>query len=133
LWQHWQDALQNKAASIIGQPDLDSNGMNQYGLFPEANTLSWCYDTAFHRGGLLVADTGNSRVLNFEKVPTENNQAAQSLIGKPHFNMGSENMDTLFGTEKSLYWPFSISIERDRLAIADTGNHRIILAKFVDP
>lgn len=131
LWQHWQDALQNKAASIIGQPDIDSNGMNQYGLFPQANTLSWCYDAFFYQKGILVADTGNSRVLAFENIPTENNQAAQSLIGKPHFNMGSENMDTLFGTEKSLYWPFSISIEGDRLAIADTGNHRVIFAAFM--
>ena len=132
IWRHWQNALSQKAELIIGQADLDSSGMNQYGLFPQANTLSWCYDAVFHQKGILVADTGNSRVLCFEVLPPENNTKAQSLIGKPHFNMGSENMDTLFGTEKSLYWPFSISVNEDQMAIADTGNHRIILAQFLD-
>lgn len=127
LWQNWRDALQEKAQVIVGQADLESNGMNQYGLFPQANTLSWCYDSAFYRDGLLVADTGNSRVLCFQQVPLTSNATADNLIGKAHFNLGSENRDTLFGTEQSLYWPFSLSIEQSQLAIADTGNHRIIL------
>jgi hypothetical protein len=131
IWRHWQNARSQKADLIIGQADLDSNGMNQYGLFPQANTLSWCYDAVFYQKGILVADTGNSRVLCFEVLPLENNTKAQGLIGKPNFNMGSENMDTLFGTEKSLYWPFSISVEGNQVAIADTGNHRIILAQFL--
>jgi hypothetical protein len=75
-----------------------------------------------------VADTGNSRVLWFEHVPTESNQSAQSLIGKKDFNTGSENAESIFGTEKSMYWPFSICVDESnsRLAIADTGNHRIL-------
>lgn len=131
LWKNWRDALKEKAQVIIGQSDLASNGMNQYGLFPQANTLSWCYDSAFFRDGLLVADTGNSRVLCFKQIPYTSNPAADTLIGKSHFNLGSENQDTLFGTEQSLYWPFSLSIEASNLAIADTGNHRIILAQFL--
>jgi hypothetical protein len=32
------------------------------------------------------------------------------------------------GTEKAIYWPFSIGVMDQKLVIADTGNHRIVLA-----
>lgn len=130
LWQHWQDAFTKKADVIIGQPDFESNGMNQYGLFPQAHTLSWCYDAFFYKNSLFVADTGNSRVLYYHNLPQQNNAAADNLIGKPHFNMSSENAETIFGTDKNLYWPFTMSIENGIIAIADTGNHRIMLYKL---
>lgn len=126
IWRHWREAFTQKAACIIGQPDLDSSGQNQYGLFPQAHTLSWCYDSAFFQNGLLVADTGNSRILRFSELPDKNSAAANGLLGKPNFHTGSENADTVFGTDKSLYWPFSICADGNLLAVADTGNHRII-------
>ena len=51
----------------------------------------------------------------------------QILIGKPNFFTGSENAETVFGTEASMYWPFSIYADGNRLVVADTGNHRILL------
>ena len=126
LWKDGRTAFTQKADLVLGQPDLESNGMNQYGLFPAANTLSWCYDACFFKDGLLVADTGNSRILRFDHLPETSGVAAAGLIGKPDFNTGSENADTVFGTDKSLYWPFSICAEGNRLAVADTGNHRIL-------
>lgn len=130
LWQHWRDAFQQKAACLIGQPDLDSSGQNQFGLFPQAHTLSWCYDSAFWGDGILVADTGNSRILQFSTLPTAHNAVADGLFGKPNFHTGSENADTLFGTEKTLYWPFSICTDGPCLAVADTGNHRILIKQI---
>lgn len=126
LWAHWQDALSKPADLMLGQPDLASNGQNQYGLFPQAHTLSWCYDSCFWAEGLLVADTGNSRILRFDQWPIHNAPAADGIFGKPNFTTGSENADTLFGTDKSLYWPFAISAYENTLAVADTGNHRIV-------
>ncbi len=127
IWNDWRTAFHQKADLIIGQSDLDSSGQNQYGLFPMANTLSWCYDTCFFKQGILVADTGNSRVLRFDQLPQQNNQSADDLIGKPNFFTGSENAETVFGTEANLYWPFSICADDRRLAVADTGNHRILI------
>jgi hypothetical protein len=130
LWHDWQTAFTQKADTIIGQKDFDSNGANQFGLYPQAHTLNWCYDTCFYKNGIFVADTGNSRVLWFDNTPTLPNAMATNLIGKSDFNTGSENLDTVYGTEKTLYWPFSICIENDVMAIADTGNHRIFLNKL---
>lgn len=131
-WDNWKDALTQKAKSIFGQPDFDSNGQNQYQLFPNERTINWTYDACFHKEGLFVADTGNSRVLHFGTILKENNPPATGVIGKSDFNTGSENADTIMGTESTMYWPFSISIQNTLVAIADTGNHRIIFHKLID-
>ncbi len=128
LWPNWEDAVSQKAPVLIGQPQLQANGMNQYRAFPGADTLNWCYDSCFWQEGLLVADTGNSRVLWFDQLPVLPAEAATGLIGKPDFYTGSENADTILGTASSLYWPFSLSTTPQFLAIADTGNHRLFLA-----
>jgi hypothetical protein len=133
LWNTLEEAIASVSKTIIGQPDIESSGQNQFNLYPKENTLSWCYDSCFYKDGLLVADTGNSRVLWFEKIPSECSASAQSLIGKKDFNTGSENAESIFGTEKSMYWPFSISVDENAelLAIADTGNHRILIHKLI--
>ncbi len=131
LWNDWKTAFTQKADAIIGQSDFEQNGQNQFGLFPQAHTLSWCYDSFFYKNGIFVADTGNSRILWFRETPSVCSQKADNLIGKSHFNIGSENLDTVFGTEKTLYWAFSIAIEESILVIADTGNHRIFIHKLL--
>ena len=130
IWHDWQTAPHQRADVLIGQPDFTSNGQNQYGLFPAQQTLNWTYDALFHNGGLLVADTGNSRLLWFDTVPTRHNQPADNLIGHADFSTGSENANTRFGTDGQLYWPFSICIDNNCLAIADTGNHRVVLTEL---
>ena len=130
LWKNADEAFLKPADLIIGQPDFEANGQNQFGLFPSSRSLNWTYDACFHKDGLLVNDTGNSRILWFDKIPSENNPEAAAVIGKRDFNTGSENKETLMGTSSSLYWPFSIATEEDRLFIADTGNHRIVITKM---
>lgn len=132
VWHDWQTAFAQPADVLIGQPSFEANGMNQYGLFPAQNTLSWTYDAFFYRNGLFVADTGNSRLLWFDTIPNHHAPLADNLIGHADFRTGSENANTRYGTDKQLYWPFSICIDGDRLAVADTGNHRIILYQLTD-
>lgn len=133
IWEHWEKALESMADCIIGQKDFEANGQNQFSLTAHAKGLSWCYFTSFYQKGMFVADTGNSRVLWYENVPRENGPEATSLIGKPDFNTSSEFAATGFGTEQSLYWPFSFSISRERnqMLIADTGNHRIVMCDLL--
>ncbi|MGF7214712.1 hypothetical protein GGR92_000852 [Spirosoma lacussanchae] len=127
LWNDWHSAFTQPADALVGQPDFEANGQNQFRLSPEQHTLSWTYDAFFYQKGLFVADTGNSRLLWFERVPCASNPLADGLIGHANFQTGSENGNTRFGTDRQLYWPFSICIDGDCMAIADTGNHRVVL------
>lgn len=127
LWNDAQKAFSKSADTIVGQPDFEACGQNQFGLFPSEKSLNWTYDACFYKNGLLVNDTGNSRILWFEKIPDKNNAEATAVIGKRDFKTGSENKETLMGTSSSLYWPFSITTVNNQLLIADTGNHRIVI------
>lgn len=127
LWEDWKKGLEQKADAIIGQQSFEANGQNQFGWFPQANTLNWCYDTCFYQDGIWVADTGNSRVLWYDSVPQESNIPALNVLGQDNFTSGSENKNTIWSTEGSLYWPFNICIENQTMVIADTGNHRVVI------
>ena len=89
---------------------------------------NWTYDACFYKDGLLVNDTGNSRVLGFKNLPKKNNETADFLIGRPDFNTSSEYKGNLTGTQSAIYWPFSITTFEDKLFLADTGNHRLVIA-----
>ncbi|MGY5848398.1 hypothetical protein ACW6QP_13395 [Salegentibacter sp. HM20] len=127
VWNDKNNAFSKPANIIIGQDNFDACGQNQFRLSPEANTLNWTYDACFYKEGILVNDTGNSRVLGFDSIPKTNNAPADWLIGRPDFQTSSEYKGNLTGTQSAIYWPFSITTFNDKLFLADTGNHRIII------
>ncbi len=131
LWNTYKNAPSRRADVIIGQEHFDASGQNQFGLFPSATSLNWTYDVCFFKNGLLVCDTGNSRILYYKNLPKVNNAKADAVIGKRDFVTGSENKDTQLGTQSSLYWPFSIAAVEHQLIIADTGNHRLVIADLL--
>jgi len=131
IWNNKNDAFTNPADIIIGQENFDNAGQNQFRLAPESNTLNWTYDACFYKNGILVNDTGNSRILIFNDIPSENNQNADSLIGRTDFNTSSEFKGNMHGTSSAIYWPFSITTEGNKLFIADTGNHRLVICDLI--
>lgn len=131
LWRDKETAFTQSADIIIGQNTFDDCGQNQYRLRPEAHTLNWCYDACFYKEGILMNDTANSRVLWFENLPNINNAPADAVIGKRDFITASDNRDTLIGTQSSLYWQFAVTTQGNQLVVADTGNHRIVLADLL--
>ena len=131
IWHTAHAAFAHRADVIIGQPHFTACGQNQFRPQPARHTLNWTYDMTFYKKGILVNDTGNSRLLWFEKVPDQHNAPATAVIGKPNFEMGSENKATQFGTEQMLYWPFASAVSGSKLFIADTGNHRILTADLL--
>ena len=130
IWNNWIDAFTKNADAIIGQPDLDSCGQNQYRLRPQANTLNWCYDMFMQNGSLWLADTGNSRILFFATIPTTNNQPADEQFGNINFETIGEHLEVGKEDSERLYWPFAVSVAEDKLIVADTGNHRIAFYKI---
>jgi len=130
IWNDKNDAFNKQADIIIGQENFDACGQNQFHLSPESNTLNWTYDACFYNDGILVNDTGNSRILGFHTIPTKNNENADYLIGRKNFQTSSEFKENLLETHNAVYWPFSITTEKDTLYIADTGNHRIVICEI---
>lgn len=131
-WKNWKTSLQQSSDFIIGQPDLQSNGQNQYHLKAAANTLNWCYDACFADDGIWIADTGNSRILLYEKL-VGNNPSAAALLGQEDFQKNGEaslSMKSTSDHTNNLYWPFAISCYQNKLAVADTGKSRVLIYKL---
>ncbi len=75
---------------------------------------------------LAVADTDNNRVLIWNRVPTANGQNADVVVGQDNFTSNRIPPNNT-PTNKSLRGPQGVWIQNNRLFIADTQNHRVLI------
>jgi len=78
-------------------------------------------------GCLAVADTANNRVLFWEMPPASRHGApAEAVIGQIDFAGNGENRwDAVL--HDTLCWPYGICMHDGLLAVADSGNNRVML------
>lgn len=74
---------------------------------------------------LVVADTGNNRVLIWNTFPTTNGQAPDIVLGQPGFVTGTANNGGV--SASSLSSPNAVASDGNRLAVVDTGNNRVLI------
>lgn len=109
---------------VLGQPDFGANQANQGGSVSAAS-LNWCYGVAFIGGRLLVADTGNRRVLIWNKLPSRNAQPADRVLGQKDFASRDENGGAAVGGS-GMRWPHAMTAFGCGLCVADAGNNRLM-------
>ena len=134
-WNHrvliWKNAPEDHnvpADIVLGQNDFSSNTANDEREYTSASTFHWPYGVAWIDDHLLVADTGNRRVLIWKGLPHENGQPADLVLGQNNFADRDENA----GGEPnamSMRWPHGIAMWRGHLCISDAGNNRIMIWK----
>jgi len=110
------------ASFVIGQPTLTSATNND-----AQSNMSGPEDVAFDSSGnLWVADTENSRILEFAQ-PLSNGEAASLVVGAANF--------TTFGgndTQSAITLPEAIAFDHSgNLWVADSGNGRVL--EFATP
>ena len=111
---------------VLGQPHLGAEGHNRGRPDPAADTLAMPYAVmVLDDGRPLVADTANSRLLAYAPDPP-NGAAAIALTGQPDAESRGDNR-WRSPARDSLCWPYGLAIRGRQLAVADTGNDRILL------
>jgi hypothetical protein len=110
---------------VIGQADFVHNSMDQ-GLPTGANTLNLPFDVLSDGTKLFISDSGNSRVLIYNTVPTSNNPSADVVIGQIGFTQNSANKGDV-ATADTLNSPYSIFSDGTKLYIADYNNSRVLI------
>ncbi len=77
---------------------------------------------------LFVADTGNSRILVWNEIPTTNNQAADYVLGEPNLTTAPPitTLD-ITPTANNLFNPVSVTSDGTRLYVADLGHCRVLI------
>jgi hypothetical protein len=109
------------AAVAIGQADFDSNALINP---PAADTLAWPWgDPVVVNGALYLGDTGNMRVLRYDRVPRSNQPVADLVLGQIAFDarLGGTGADGMASSSKS------VSAGSGKLAVWDSQNNRIMI------
>jgi NHL repeat len=91
-----------------------------------ATTLRFPYALASDGRVLAVADTANNRILLWDKTPLGTAAAADRVIGQDGFNKNGENRWQAVRHD-TLCWPYGIALSGGRLAVADSGNNRVVV------
>jgi len=110
---------------VLGQPDHARTDANRLGG-PTRASLSQPYGVALTDGRVVVADTGNSRLLGFAAARLRTGADADALAGQAAFDRHGENRWGAAGRD-TLSWPYGIAVAAGLLAVADTGNNRVLL------
>lgn len=125
IWDDLPEAPNAAASVVIGQSDFSKTSHNQGEYWPTATAVSMPYALSAKEGGLLVADTANSRIVGFEP-PYAVGMAATRLTGQKDFHTKGDNKNKL-PVRDSLCWPYGLQVVGDLAVVSDTGNHRILL------
>jgi hypothetical protein len=105
---------------VIGQADFTSNAAP---AAPGAATTDYTPGAATFDGTrLFVPDTYAQRVLGFATLPTSNGAAATVVLGQ-----AAPTTKTPGTALATYYLPQSVHTDGTTLALADTGNHRVLL------
>ena len=126
IWKKVPEGNNIPADLVLGQADFLQNEPNRGNLDAAANTLHWPYAVFSHQGRLIVADTGNRRVLIWQELPSENGQPADVVLGQPDLNSRNENGGAT-ASASSLSWPQAFSVWGEYFVVADAGNNRIMI------
>ncbi len=108
----------------LGQADLVTTGEWPYGPQGPAR-LRFPYGVALDGGRLAVADTANNRVLLWRSALVTG-APADEVLGQDGFDGGGENRWE-WVRDDTLCWPYGIALAGPTLAVADSGNNRVML------
>ena len=126
IWHGFPRASNQPADVVLGQADFGGGLANRGADAPNANTLNWCYGMTIADGRLFVADTGNRRVLMWDRVPERNGAPADLVLGQADFICRDENAGQGIGA-LGMRWPHAVVLTEGALTVADAGNNRIMV------
>jgi hypothetical protein len=112
------------ADMLLGQPDFQSVQEWPYGPHT-GDRFRFPYAIGFDTDRLAIADTANNRILLWDGLPVDG-RAADHVLAQPSFAANGENRWTSVQRD-TLCWPYGLSLCGERLAVADSGNNRVMI------
>lgn len=122
IWDGLPDC-DRPADVVLGQPRMGATDENRGGPVGPAS-FRWPHAVAGTAAMLFVADAGNHRVLGWHGAPVAD-RPADMVIGQQDFSLASELPHVPQGPSR-LRFPYGMSLQGDRLAVADTANNRVL-------
>lgn len=113
---------------VLGQPDFTSNSANQGGLV-NAHSMNQPTNLFSYGPYLMIADSGNNRVLVYNSIPSSNNSSADVVVGQPSMTTAVQNQGGN-PAANALYTPRGVYIVDTKLFVCDYGNSRVLEYAF---
>lgn len=127
IWNEIPQTDNQNADIVLGQPDFTTL---QIPPPVNASGLRSPQGVWFGAGKFFVADTQNNRVLIWNSVPTQNNQAADLVLGAPNFTT-VPNADQTTGSvtpaANTMLSPTSVTTDGVHLFVSDLGFSRVLI------
>jgi sugar lactone lactonase YvrE len=126
VWNATPNADGAPCAFVLGQrafAGIDHNGAR---IDPSERTLQMPYGICVHDGTLICADTANSRLVGYPLDALEMGAPASMLTGQAGFSDKGDNRWRVAARD-SVCWPFAVASCAGLIAVADTGNNRVLL------
>ena len=125
IWRGYPAIANQPPDVVLGQADFGGGLANRGGDSARGDTLNWCYGVAIADGRLIVADTGNRRILIWNCIPETNGAGADLVLGQRDFITRDEGAGEASGPV-GMRWPHGIALAGDLILIADAGDNRVM-------
>ncbi|HEU0069638.1 MAG TPA: hypothetical protein VFQ26_10350 [Nitrospiraceae bacterium] len=109
------------ASYVIGQPDMITGTSDC-----TAGKLNSPYEILRHGDTFFIADGGNSRVLEFDTIPTTTGATATAVLGQTTFTSCLPNKGNTPPSDSSLAFPNALAAKGNLLAVSDGNNNRTV-------
>jgi len=133
IWFSLPTTHRQPADVVIGQPDFKSfapNNSTGDPRVPGPRTLRGPEGVWIQGGRLFVADTGNDRVLIWNRIPRENFAPADIVLGQKDFGTGAQVdlFKAAFNPQAdTMLSPVSVTSDGQRLYVTDLGYSRVLI------
>lgn len=107
---------------VLGQATFETAALNG----PDRHTLAFPRSVASNGTHLAVSD-GNHRVLLWNAWPSQQGQAANTVIGQRDFLQNV--VDDSAESAQTLDSPYGLAFHQDKLLVIDEGNNRLLIYK----
>ena len=115
---------ESRAELLVGQTDFDQAWEMPHR--PQgAGRLRFPYGLVADKRHVFTADTANNRVLVYD-APLRGHDEAIAVLGQPDFDQAGENRWAEVAAD-TLCWPYGLALQGSLLAVADSGNNRVVV------
>lgn len=121
IWNHIPSSNQTAADFVLGQPNM-ATGLANAGGTLTAQTLNVPRGMQISGSRLFVAETGNRRVLMWNHLPTQTQQAADLVLGQA-------NMTTSVSSSAAngMQAPIGVGSDGTHVFMTDNSIHRVLI------
>ncbi len=112
-----------QASVVLGQTGFDKNEKKSVA----GDSLLQPTAVATDGRRLAIADTNFNRVLIWNSIPASNSTSADIVLGQESLTSFKSGVPRLYSDQRSLRGPQGVWIQNDRLYVADTQNHRVMI------